>query len=778
MTAAHYMIVPVDDDDASAPVPIYGGDGSIISRATRATGAPHRATVISPDFETLDMVGDDSASSSFAPMIGSSASGSGLSLGAVYDFGERNATAAACARLISDAMVRRGWDLAPSIDPATGKPRENPDMADRALLERFYSRPHPFMSMAQILGTILPGYVLSGRFFVEVAMNALKNERTDYGRQPGFIFPDVPQEQIRARLKPSGEFASPAWSQETDWTGGGFGGKARYFDWEQIMWLQSPGMIRRGIFPMGPVEHLVLPLETNRDAQIYIRSYFTTGGKIGLVFEVPQGAPNAEKVAQAFRRYVQHNYTSAKKGHESMVLWGGMTVSKAPTSEGETDKWIAVLEYSRDEICAVFGVDPRLIAADRGGNMGGKGEREQAWHEVISNRVVPLSAVFAEAWTQHLHRRCFGIDDWDLVLLVERTQPSEEARATLVSVAKQAGEIGILDLSQLDELNALRYELYPDLPTLSAVPVRPAPDPKLAPSLDLDMDARAVKSSTPPPAAKSRFISRFDVRGAKSLLDDAQDELVDELRTGFGEMAEKVTTKIAELFVSRDIKGFKDLNLAPGGAKLITAGRRKFRRFYELSLERAAGEVAALAPSFRADGIADELPGNIAAYLDLVEGRFFDDLFGAFKARIALDTFEEGLAFGWSRKEFVSALTERFADFSARDIQTNVRTELTDFFNLARERTFRESGALVQSLQYTSVLDDRTTLICQKLDGITYRSMDDPNLTASRPPNHFQCRATIVPIMAGEDFEPTPARKVASAMALIQDGFGKRCRHG
>jgi len=60
--------------------------------------------------------------------------------------------------------------------------------------------------------------------------------------------------------------------------------------------------------------------------------------------------------------------------------------------------------------------------------------------------------------------------------------------------------------------------------------------------------------------------------------------------------------------------------------------------------------------------------------------------------------------------------------------------------NVARERSYQSSRG-IQKVQWASVLDHRTTLICQARDGTIYDKNKGP-----RPPAHVGCRSTIIPI--------------------------------
>lgn len=77
-------------------------------------------------------------------------------------------------------------------------------------------------------------------------------------------------------------------------------------------------------------------------------------------------------------------------------------------------------------------------------------------------------------------------------------------------------------------------------------------------------------------------------------------------------------------------------------------------------------------------------------------------------------------------------------------------------------------------IEYSAIIDQRTTEVCQHLDGKVFRP-DDPDIEKFTPPNHFNCRSLLVPVLIDEppdigDFI-TPSDK-GRAEELMDEGFG------
>jgi len=83
---------------------------------------------------------------------------------------------------------------------------------------------------------------------------------------------------------------------------------------------------------------------------------------------------------------------------------------------------------------------------------------------------------------------------------------------------------------------------------------------------------------------------------------------------------------------------------------------------------------------------------------------------------------------------------------SAR-IETAIRTTTFEAINEARYDFYTDPdlAGFVVALEYSAIMDDRTTEICSQLNGETY-GIDSEVWSTFRPPNHFNCRSLLIPI--------------------------------
>lgn len=111
-------------------------------------------------------------------------------------------------------------------------------------------------------------------------------------------------------------------------------------------------------------------------------------------------------------------------------------------------------------------------------------------------------------------------------------------------------------------------------------------------------------------------------------------------------------------------------------------------------------------------------------------------------------------------------------------VNTAVRTNVFEALNEARYSTFTdpELDGFVVALEYSAILDSRTTDICIHLDRRIYPA-DAPEWNSYRPPNHYNCRSLLVPVtivdteLVGKDNE-TGSRYSKPPRIEPQQGFG------
>jgi hypothetical protein len=119
--------------------------------------------------------------------------------------------------------------------------------------------------------------------------------------------------------------------------------------------------------------------------------------------------------------------------------------------------------------------------------------------------------------------------------------------------------------------------------------------------------------------------------------------------------------------------------------------------------------------------------------------------------------------------------TDGIMDLSSSQAEALVRTSVVSAANATRLATFADNADVLDAIQWVSVLDNRTTLICMALDGLMWELPDSGksndfgsykpighNKDFPGPTAHFNCRSTQIPVVtehaqlddqAQQDFE-------------------------
>jgi len=124
------------------------------------------------------------------------------------------------------------------------------------------------------------------------------------------------------------------------------------------------------------------------------------------------------------------------------------------------------------------------------------------------------------------------------------------------------------------------------------------------------------------------------------------------------------------------------------------------------------------------------------------------------RARIT-ETLKAGLEEGISNKELFERIQyQSLGTVSEWHSRTIARTENSKMYNAGRITRYTDPdlAGFVQALQYTAILDTRTTEVCIHLDSRIISIDNQEEIAKFTPPNHFQCRSTWLPVTQYEDW--------------------------
>ena len=102
---------------------------------------------------------------------------------------------------------------------------------------------------------------------------------------------------------------------------------------------------------------------------------------------------------------------------------------------------------------------------------------------------------------------------------------------------------------------------------------------------------------------------------------------------------------------------------------------------------------------------------------------------------------------GSTLQERMKALRESSLELSRmtdRRIEAIARTEITRADTYGRLISMKRDDEVI-GVEFSAILDDRTTDICESRNGLIMR-LDDPRLPENTPPCHVQCRSMLLPL--------------------------------
>lgn len=102
--------------------------------------------------------------------------------------------------------------------------------------------------------------------------------------------------------------------------------------------------------------------------------------------------------------------------------------------------------------------------------------------------------------------------------------------------------------------------------------------------------------------------------------------------------------------------------------------------------------------------------------------------------------------------DVIARIAAVFTAFLEKNVNPGIGISLAGAFNLGRNDSFGASSD-IDRMQYSAILDDRTTRMCKDLDGSVI-SHEEYLATQWMPPVHWNCRSIWVAILKDDDFKP------------------------
>jgi len=305
-------------------------------------------------------------------------------------------------------------------------------------------------------------------------------------------------------------------------------------------------------------------------------------------------------------------------------------------------------------------------------------------------------------------------------------------------------------------------------------------------------------------ATRAQF-DRATQRVAFTVIENRQDRMAADLTSQVSALVAKAAKRM--LGTDEDVKKLTDADPTDiAGVEFTSSQKSKLKDLYRRSLASAwtLGGTMARNEIERARGqrsvaMAD-LRDKAASYFEANGFRMAGNVSDGARAVIQQE-LQNSVKFGRTPKDTREAIWGRLVDrgFTSREsvleveddpevafnlkelwgvgerqtasyLDTLSRTNLFEAMNEARYTEFTDPalGDFVQALEWSSVLDDRTTEICSYMNGRVYAT-DSEVWQQIRCPAHYNCRSVLIPITAMDGWD---GHESDPPTVQAQAGFG------
>lgn len=357
------------------------------------------------------------------------------------DIFKANAYISSGVRMIGESMMSGGLKVVPISDGAKVSARS------QKILGNFLDTFHPYYTLNEFFRAEAENLVLSGRCYIEVCLNKLK--------QPAAMY-DLPQGTIIPQPKKNGLFEMGA--DKRGLTGTAFiqvlpdRDDPIQFPWSRILWLRMPGIRSNSLNPMSPVELLTLPASTLIESEKYIHSFYRTGGKMGLVLE--NKGWTKEKAIEA-RKYYERYYTESSNGHRMLMLYDGTTLADTPKQVNQWAQLLDVTKIDGRKVSAVLNINPILLGFESGAKLGGN-EEEKVLEQFHIANVNPKKETISDQITNQIVVQLFQIDDARLELTPFKSKKDATSMNMLATTYKTMNDLKAYLPKRLADVNRAR----------------------------------------------------------------------------------------------------------------------------------------------------------------------------------------------------------------------------------------------------------------------------------------------------------------------------------
>ena len=323
-----------------------------------------------------------------------------------------------------------------------------------------------------------------------------------------------------------------------------------------------------------------------------------------------------------------------------------------------------------------------------------------------------------------------------------------------------------------EEIEAKKAEPPPQLPQ--------PPPPQLPEKIELQNQEYARRWHRD----LTKYEKRVDFAAVERSLDDAEEDARRRLIGVFQKQRDKVLLMVEKAADKINQKWINSLAL-PYGVAIQAIVKDTLRTTYELGRRDASSEISR-ARQKQHSYVIKIPPKKTIEQLEKWAFFISGDAIGTVRKEIRnllLSMLETGEGVQETLMKIRHAFDPYVGDEQIiRDqrqiepyrIETIIRTNVTKAYNWGKIAEFAdpELQGFVRAVQFSAILDSRTTNICRSADGKIFM-LDDPILKRFIPPLHFQCRSLFASITEADgQFEPSKQSELNEILSKVSPSFG------
>ena len=394
--------------------------------------------------------------------------------------------------------------------------------------------------------------------------------------------------------------------------------------------------------------------------------------------------------------------------------------------------------------------------------------------DIIANRL-------EEALNEQLFRQLavwnFGTEDFPWF----RFEPiSEEQKARILDQWGLLVEKGAVTKTDADEAHVRNLMGFPEKPEPEEKGEKP-PGPELPVEQPTEEEIQNWISAQPEERrefvrrefAAKPWLKRVNFAVTKGALDEQDGRFLEELNAAMGEAKLSFEKQVANIAGERSLgnvrlKEFNGVGLPKGlMANLRRTIRKNLNAMLETGYELARRELPkrVQAKAIRPGMDKDQVERFLSQKAMTIAGVMEQDTLKGVQRQL-----ENAIKYDKTLNQTMKALAEDTTllqmlpevDAGGRPInvparlENIVRTNTSDALNQARQALFGqpEFRGFVLAYEYSAIMDDRVTDICEHLNGRVRKEWG--NYT---PPNHFMCRSILVPVTVVDEWDGKESAK-------------------